>query len=46
MTTLLEDLKSVSISEGIKGVRIYCVLNNGQEMEFVTDGNKFIQKLK
>jgi len=40
MTQYYENVSSVSISEGIKGVRILLV-KDGKEIEFLTDGNKF-----
>ena len=41
MTVFLENPKSISISEGIKGVRILIVQQNGEPIEFVTFENKF-----
>ena len=41
MTTFFTNVKSLSISEGIKGVRILILDKDGKEIEFVTDGNKF-----
>ena len=43
MTFYCEDPKSVSISDGIKGVRILLVTRLGEEVEFLTNGNKLEQ---
>lgn len=44
MTFYTETCTSVSISEGVKGVRILITFKYGKEpVEFVTDGNKFKQ---
>lgn len=40
MTFYFEDCKSISISEGIKGVRILIVNKKGKEIEYITNGNK------
>jgi|APSaa5957512535_1039671.scaffolds.fasta_scaffold82042_2 hypothetical protein len=41
MTTFFTNVKSLSISEGIKGVRILLVDKDGKEVEFITEENKF-----
>lgn len=46
MTSYFEDVRSLSISEGITGVRILIVTKLGEEVEYLTDGNQFRKKLK
>ena len=42
MTFYTEICKSISISEGIKGVRIFITFHDGKDdVEFYTKGNKF-----
>lgn len=43
MATYLENCRSICLSEGIDCVRIYIVQENGEHVEFITEGNKYKQ---